>query len=122
MQIQLNTDHHVNADARLAAWAEGELRQRVARHQDQLTRIEVHLSDVNADRRDGHDKRCVLEARPAGRRPVAVSHEAANVAEALTGAADKLLRRLDHDQGRRHDAHARDSIRGAAAPAADGPG
>jgi len=111
MQIQLNTDPHVQADKRLAAWADGELRQRLARHLDGLTRIEIHLSDVNADRRDGHDKRCLLEARPAGRQPLAVSHEAAQVADALTGAADKLLRRLDHEQGRRHDAGARDSIR-----------
>lgn len=113
MQIQLNTDNHVHGDESLADWAERELRDRLHRFVDHITRIEVHLSDINAARVSGHDKRCMLEARLAGRTPVAVTHDAAKVADALFGASDKLARALDTALGRVRDAHGRDTIRGA---------
>jgi hypothetical protein len=112
MQIQLNTDKHVQGQESLAAWAERELRHRLHRFTDHITRIEVHLSDVDAARVSDGDKRCVLEARLAGRAPVAVSHDAGKVADALFGAADKLLRLLDTTLGRARDARGRDTIRG----------
>jgi ribosome-associated translation inhibitor RaiA len=112
MQIQLNTDEHVQGDDSMAAWTERELNDKLARFQDQVTRIEVHLSDLNAGRAGTADKRCKLEARLAGRQPVAVSHDADKVAVALTGAATKLVRALDTALGRVRDARGRDSIRG----------
>lgn len=112
MQIQLNTDSHVQGEESLATWCERELKDKLARFRDHVTRIEVHLSDVNGARTTGQDKRCKLEARLAGRPPVTVQHDAAKVAEALHGAADKLLRVLDSDLGRAKDAHGRESIRG----------
>ncbi len=113
MQIQLNTDNHVHGDESLADWAERELRDRLQRFVDHITRIEVHLSDINAARVSAQDKRCMLEARLAGRPPVAVTHDAAKVADALFGASDKLVRALDTALGRVRDAHGRDTIRGA---------
>ncbi len=107
MQIQLNTDSHVQGDESLARWAERELRERLARFVDHVTRIEVHLRDTNAGRVSGDDKRCVLEARLAGRQPVAVSHDAGRVADALHGAAEKLGRLLDADLGRLREARRR---------------
>lgn len=112
MQIQLNTDKHVQGEESLADWAARELRQRLQRFTDQITRIEVHLSDVDGARVSGNDKRCVLEARLAGRAPVAVSHDAGKVADALHGATDKLARLLDTALGRVRDAHGRETIRG----------
>lgn len=113
MQIQLNTDNHVQGQESLADWAERELRVRLQRFVDHITRIEVHLSDVNAGRVSGQDKRCMLEARLAGRAPVAVTHDAGSVADALYGASDKLARALDTALGRVRDARGRDTIRGA---------
>lgn len=112
MQIQLNTDSHVHGEESLAAWAEGELKDKLARFRDDITRVEIHLSDVNGTRTTGHDKRCKLEARLAGRQPLAVQHDAAKVADALHGAADKLVRALDTALGRAKDARGRESIRG----------
>lgn len=111
MQIQLNTDANVQGRDSLAAWVEGELKGKLAHFLDQLTRVEVHLSDSSAARVGGHDKRCTLEARLAGRPPVAVHHDAGNVADAFHGAADKLQRKLEADLGRLREAHRRDSIR-----------
>ncbi len=113
MQIQLNTDNHVQGQDSLTEWAERELKNKLARFRDHITRIEVHLSDASGGRVGEHDKRCKLEARLAGQQPVAVSHDAAKVADALNGAAEKLLRVLDTTLGRQRDARGRESIRGA---------
>jgi hypothetical protein len=45
----------------------------------------------------------VLEARVAGLQPIAVSHQASTVELALTGAADKLERSIEHTLGRLND-------------------
>ncbi|MDC8783897.1 HPF/RaiA family ribosome-associated protein [Roseateles koreensis] len=119
MQFQLNTDEHIQGTEQLAAWVETELKGKLTRFRDQLTRIEAHMSDANGVRVGDHDKRCKLEARMAGLQPVVVSHDAGTVADALHGAADKLLRALDSTVGKLRDAHGRDTIRGAAADAVD---
>lgn len=115
MQIQINTDNHVQGDESLNAWAEQELRDRLGRFGDSITRIEVHLSDVNGARIGGQDKRCKVEARLAGRQPVVVSHDAGKVADALFGAVDKLQRLLDTALGRARDAAGRETVRGSEA-------
>jgi len=112
MQVQLNTDNHIQGDDKLAAWVESEVSAKLNRFREHITHVEVHLSDSNATRSGESDKRCTLEARPAGRPPVAVSHDAGSVADALSGAVHKLVRALDTAQGRARDAHGRDSIRG----------
>ena len=112
MQVQLNTDHNVQGQESLAQWAEGELKDKLARFRDQITRVEIHLGDAAAGRVGIADKRCTLEARLAGRPPLAVSHDAAKVADAFRGAVDKLLRALDHTVGRERDGRGRETIRG----------
>jgi ribosome-associated translation inhibitor RaiA len=115
MQIQINTDKNVQGTESLADWAERSLRERLDRFGEDITRIEVHLSDASAARVGVLDKRCLLEARLAGRQPMAVSHEAATVADALFGATDKLTRALETALGRSRDARGRESIRGGEA-------
>src|SRR2546423_12992756 len=89
MLIQISTDRTVHGGEDLIRHFESELAARLSRFSDHLTRLEVHFSeDAAAD--DGLDQRCVLEARPAGRRSVAVSHHAGSVAEACRGATPKL--------------------------------
>ncbi|MBK1613479.1 ribosomal subunit Interface protein [Rubrivivax gelatinosus] len=112
MQVQVNTDNHIQNDEALAAWIEREIVAKLDRFGDAVTRIEVHLADTNAGRSSDSDKRCTLEARPAGRPPVAASHDAGRVADAFSGALDKLVRVLDSTLGKARD-HGRDSIRGA---------
>jgi len=115
MQIQLNTDANVQGRDSLAAWVESELKKELPRFADHITRVEVHLSDASAARVGQADKRCKLEARLAGRQPVAVSHDAAKVADAFHGAVNKLQRKLDTVLGRVREAHKRESIRGESA-------
>jgi ribosome-associated translation inhibitor RaiA len=113
MQVQLNTDKNIHGDDTLAAWVETELKDKLVRFRDQITRIEVHLSDTSGPRNGDQDKRCKLEARLAGRQPVLVSHDAGKTGDAVRGAIEKLQRALDTTVGRLRDAHGRDSVRGA---------
>jgi ribosome-associated translation inhibitor RaiA len=112
MQIQVNTDARVEGREALLKWVEVEVAERLARFRDRVTRIEVHLSDSNGDKSGAKDKRCVMEARPNGLPPLAASFDAATVADAFTGAAEKLKHALDHALERSKDRRGRDSIRG----------
>lgn len=107
MQIQINTDHHIDGNERLDAWARSELESTLNRHADQLTRVEVHFNLEQAGRPGSGDKRCLIEARPNGRPPIAVTHHAEALDAAFNGAVHKLLRALDHAQGRA-DKHTHD--------------
>ncbi|MCS4305804.1 ribosomal subunit interface protein [Rheinheimera pacifica] len=108
MQIQINTDRHIKADERLAEFVRDALNSKLNRFTDHVTRIEVHLSDENGStKHEGHDKRCLLEARPEGLDPVAVTEHAATVGQAITGAADKLQRKLSSLVGKLRDKHVR---------------
>lgn len=100
MLIAINTDNHINHDESVERHVQQSLDAALARFGDQVTRVEVHLHDKNADKKGGNDKHCVLEAKLEGRPPVAASDEADTIAAAITGAAKKLQRRLEHDLGR----------------------
>ena len=69
MKIQVNTDDSIQGDEILSQRVGDEISSRLGRFSDQITRIEVHLSDENAEKGGGSDKRCVIEARLEGRKP-----------------------------------------------------
>lgn len=100
MQIQINTGSDVDADATLASELEDEVRSSLGRFEKRITRVEVHLRDVNSDK-GGRDHRCVIEARVKGMQPVAVDDQAGTAREAVRGAAGKLQRALDSRLGKR---------------------
>jgi ribosome-associated translation inhibitor RaiA len=100
MQIQINTDHHIEGHEALAAWATGEVKNTLSHHSDHITRVEVHLSDENGHKSGTNDKRCVMEGRLEGRQPMAVIHHAETLYRAVTGAADKLNRMIESTLGR----------------------
>ncbi|GIF01857.1 HPF/RaiA family ribosome-associated protein [Paractinoplanes rishiriensis] len=111
MQILLNTDNNVQLDGELLQRVEADIVSGLSRFSDQITRVEIHVSDQNADKVGGGDKRCMLEARPAGQQPVAVTHNADSVDEACAGALDKLEALLDTTYGRSHQRKGGQSIR-----------
>ena len=113
MQVQVHTDDKIHGGESLAQWVQQEALSRLARFRDTVTRSEVFLTDEDAGKSGANDKRCRIEARPAGRQPITVTADADKVADAFTGAADKLVRAIDHDLGRAKDRHGRDTIRTA---------
>lgn len=100
MQIQLNTDNNIRAGDALRAEVQGVVGSALDRFGERVTRVEVHLNDVNSVKGGGDDKRCMLEARLSGREPIAVTHTAPSLAFALDGALDKLVRALDSVVGK----------------------
>lgn len=110
MQIQVNTDNETNGSAALVERVQEKVEAQLGRFAEHLTRIEVHIGDVNADK-GGTDKRCMIEARPTNAKPMAVTHEAETVKQALAGALQKATRQLDSALGRRADRKGAESIR-----------
>lgn len=102
MQIQINTGHNIEIHEALAAEVSGIVESALlSRFSDNITRVEVHLSDENSDKKVGHEAmRCMLEARIEGRQPIAVTNHASTLDEAVNGAADKLIRLIEHTIGR----------------------
>ena len=103
MQIQINTDHNIEGREALATQVSGAVESALSRVSDHITRVEVHLSDENSSKSGQNDKRCMMEARLEGRQPIAVTHQAATLDEAVDGAADKLARLIESTLGRLHD-------------------
>jgi ribosome-associated translation inhibitor RaiA len=103
MQIQVNTDHNIEGHQALADQVTGVVERALNRISEHITRVEVHLSDVNGDKSGPTDKRCMMEARLEGRQPVAVTHQAATLDQAVDDAADKLTRLIESTLGRRSD-------------------
>lgn len=95
MNIQVNTDHNISGSEELNSYVESSLSEHFARFKNAITRIEVHLSDVNAGKSGGNDKKCLLEARVANRQPIVVSHHSDTIHQAIEAASEKLLRSLD---------------------------
>jgi len=108
MQIQVNTDNHIAGGEELTRQVEAVVEGALGRFSDRITRVEVHLTDENSSSKSGdNDKRCVMEARPAGLQPITVSDQGATLGSDRLVAADKLektlrrtLGRLDHHKGR----------------------
>jgi hypothetical protein len=101
MKIQVNSDKTIAVDARLTDFVEGEVRRALNRFASRLTRVEVHLSDVDSRKRGQADKRCLVEVRPVGARPRSASARAAQMASAVVEALRKMQRSLTTFFGRR---------------------
>jgi len=100
MRFQINTDHNIQGDIRVAEVAEQIVTAALAPLVGRLSRVEVHLNDVNAQKGGADDIRCVVEARPEGMKPLAVTHHDATVEAALKGGARKLRALLDSEFGK----------------------
>lgn len=111
MEIRVNTDHNVDGSQSFTEKVEGELAQSLTRFGDRVTSVEVHLRNESAGRPTGDDFRCLIEARPTGADPVAVSHQAETLDDALRGATDKLEGLLTRRFERREGHQSRGTIR-----------
>ena len=100
MQFQFNTDSHIQGDDRLAEVAEAVVTGALGHLTGRLSRIEVHLADVNGAKGGADDIRCTVEARPEGMQPQTVTHNDADVDAALRGAGRKIRALLDSEFGK----------------------
>ena len=108
MQVQFNSDSSVMGTENVAARIEAKVREKLARFEERLTRVEIHVHDENAHKHGHDDKACTIEARPRGGKPVGVTEGASTVDDAARKAASTLAQRLTRHFGKQarhsHDA------------------
>ena len=105
MQVLVQTSNQIEGRETLLASVAQEIEGELERFADRLTRVEVHLDDVNSSK-GGADKHCMIEARPRGLKPIAVNHQAETLRMAIRGATKKLVHALDHSFGKLQQPHA----------------
>ena len=108
MQVQFNSDSSVMGTANVAERIGARVREKLARYEDRLTRVEIHVHDENAHKHGHDDKACTIEARPRGGKPIGVTEGASTVDDAARKAANTLAQRLGRHFGKaerhKHDA------------------
>lgn len=101
IKVQVNTSNDIENKDALERWAGDYLNEHLGRYDQDLTSIEVQMTDENHGSKGGAvDKRCMMEARIAGRAPVAVTAFAPDQNVAFRAAAEKLTHALDHAIGK----------------------
>ena len=104
MNILVHTGNHMQGREELNVNVADAIGRSLERFSDRISRIEVHLADENSSNKEGgDDKRCMIEARLDGMQPIAVTHHAASIDQAVRGATDKIKRTLDHHIDKHRD-------------------
>ena len=100
MTIQINSDNNITGTEGLSNFVESTVAETLKRFDNQITRVEVHLTDENSHKSGINDKRCMIEARVEGMQPIAVTAHGDTIHEALKSALEKLKSSLDTTLGR----------------------
>lgn len=95
MLVQVNTDNRIEASESMVAVLEDRVRERLSRFGDRLTRVEVHLRDVDGDRNGPQGIEAKVEVRPAGGQPLVTTDNGADADAALSGALRKAVDAID---------------------------
>ena len=85
MQVQFNSDSSVMGTENVAERIEAAVREKLARFESKLTRIEIHVRDENGAKHGADDKACTIEARISGGKPIGVTGKS----DTVDGAARK---------------------------------
>jgi len=106
MEIQLRTDRHLRGVEELASFVGFEVVTGLGPCAARVASAHVHLTAESGARTGPPELRCLLEVRPRGHAPLAVTHRAPTNDAAIRGAVDdmrgvleRMFRRID---GRRH--------------------
>ncbi|TVR41389.1 MAG: HPF/RaiA family ribosome-associated protein [Planctomycetota bacterium] len=103
MQIQFNTDSSIQGRDSLFASIRPDVEKVLARYAEIITRVEIHVSDINGPKAGEDDIRAVVEIRREGKAPNAATNNGKNPRLAVLGAVEKLKRVLDSDLGKERD-------------------
>lgn len=113
MMVLVKTDNQVEGSDQLSAGIESMIHHSLDRFAQRITRIEAKLFDDNSREKDGpDDMRCVIEARPSGLKPIVVSHRAATIDQAASGAVEKMKTSLERTFSRLQQQKGRVSFSG----------
>lgn len=95
MNIQVNTDNHIDGGQRFSDYVTGVVAQAFNRYSKELTHVDVHFSDQNSSKIGTMDKRCLIEVRISGRKSTAVTSDANSLDEALLSATEKMKHSIE---------------------------
>ena len=116
MKVQVNTSNDIDNKDSLERWANDYLNERLARFDQDITSIEVQMTDENhAAKGGGADKRCMLEARITGIKPDRRHQLRGQPGPGLPRRRREAGHALDHEFGKldRREHRQRDTIRQA---------
>jgi len=100
MIVQLNTDKNIEGTAGLETFVSEKVNSGLKHFVENITRIEVHLSEQNADKGGSEDIHCKIEARLEGIQPVIVVGKSGTKEKALDDAVDKMKAKLGTVMGK----------------------
>lgn len=103
MIIQLNTDKNIEGTARLEAFVSEKVSHGLKHFAENMTRVEVHLSDQNGEKGGSDDIHCKMEARLEKVQPVIVVGKSSSTDKALDDAIDKMKAKLGSMMGKRRE-------------------
>jgi ribosomal subunit interface protein len=104
MHVSVTTDNNIEGSDKLRRHVENIVGDVFGRFRDRINRVDVHLADENSRAKaSNNDKRCTMEARLSGLKPIAVSEQAATLDQAISAAAEKLEKSLDRTLDRLGD-------------------
>ena len=101
MKILVNSDSSIAMDAKLAKNIMGEAAEILDRFSDRLTRVEIHLTDIDRGKTGKVDKRCLVEVRAAKMKPLVASAQTREVTTSVSQAMAKISRALNTSLGKR---------------------
>ncbi len=85
----------INKSDTIDQFAHDQVQQHLTHMADRITRVEVYLKDENgSEKHAADDKSCTMEARPAGRQPLAVDHKGDNLTLFIAVTGGKVERAL----------------------------
>lgn len=100
MEIQFNTDNNIKDAGRASDFFSPIIEKEFKRFNSHVTRFEVHLSDENSIKDGLEDRKCVIEARLKGKKPIVVTNSSDTNDKAIKGAIDKMKTSIDSILGR----------------------
>lgn len=103
MQVLVNTNNSIEGSDELTDRCVATVTRALDRFGDRISRVELHLADVNGAKKMPDDKHCSMEARLNGLRPVAASANGMTLEQAVSRATEKLTSSLETMIGRLQD-------------------
>ena len=90
MKIQFNTDKNIQGTEALEQHVAEKITSGLKHYSNRITRVEVHLSDQNANKGGVDDILCKIEARVENLKPILVTSSSDSKEKALDASISKL--------------------------------
>jgi hypothetical protein len=103
MQIQINSDKNIAITSENENTYQTKTENGLQRFESLITRVEVHLSDENAQKSGTDDKKCLIEVRMENRQPISVTATSDVIEKAFADALNKMKRKMGTIHGKLTD-------------------